>query len=66
LCKREEFTHFGVYLVHFSVLLILLGGIAGSLFGFQAFVNIPEGEGIDKVTLRKSGVAKTSSLLGSL
>ena len=56
--EKGRFTHFGVYLVHFSVLLILLGGIAGSLFGFQAFVNIPEGEGVDKVTLRKSRVAK--------
>ena len=56
--EKGRFTHFGVYLVHFSVLLILLGGIAGSLFGFQAFVNIPEGAGVDKVTLRKSRVAK--------
>ena len=56
--EKGRFTHFGVYLVHFSVLLILLGGIAGSLFGFEAFVNIPEGEGTDKVTLRKSRVSK--------
>jgi cytochrome c biogenesis protein len=58
LVQKGRFTHFGVYLVHFSVLLILVGGIAGSLFGFQAFVNIPEGEGIDRVLLRKSRVAK--------
>jgi cytochrome c biogenesis protein len=58
LVQKGRFTHFGVYLVHFSVLLILVGGIAGSLFGFQAFVNIPEGEGIDRVLLRKNRVAK--------
>jgi cytochrome c biogenesis protein len=52
--EKGRYTHFGVYLVHFSVLLILLGGIAGSLFGFQAFVNILEGEGVDTVRLRKS------------
>jgi cytochrome c biogenesis protein len=56
--EKGKFTHFGVYLVHLSVLLILLGGIGGSLFGFEAFVNIPEGEGVDKVMLRKSGVPK--------
>lgn len=56
--QKGRFTHFGVYLVHLSVLLILIGGIAGSLFGFQAFVNIPEGEGVDKVTLRKSRLTK--------
>jgi cytochrome c biogenesis protein len=58
LVQKGRFTHFGVYLVHFSVLLILVGGIAGSLLGFQAFVNIPEGEGIDRVFLRKSREAK--------
>lgn len=56
--EKGRYTHFGVYLVHFSVLLILIGGIVGSLFGFEAFVNIPEGEGIDTVILRKSRIAK--------
>jgi len=45
---------FGVYLVHLSVLLILIGSIIGSLFGFEAFVNIAEGESINTVTLRNS------------
>ena len=35
---------FGVYLVHFSVLLVLIGGLVGSFFGLEAFINIPEGE----------------------
>jgi cytochrome c biogenesis protein len=56
--QKGRLTHFGVYLVHLSVLLILIGGIAGSLFGFQAFVNIPEGEEIDRVFLRKNREAK--------
>ena len=55
---KGRFSHFGVYLVHLSVLLILLGGITGSLFGFQGFVNILEGDGVNKVTLRKSSVVK--------
>lgn len=57
--EKGRHTYFGVYLVHFSVLLILLGGIIGSLFGFEAFVNIPEGDGIDKVILRKSRISKS-------
>ena len=56
--EKGRFTHFGVYVVHLSVLLILIGGITGSLFGFQGFVNILEGEGVDKVTLRKSRTVK--------
>jgi cytochrome c biogenesis protein len=56
--EKGRYAFFAVYLVHFSVLLILMGGIIGSLFGFEAFVNIPEGGTVDKVTLRKSGTSK--------
>jgi len=56
--EKGRYTLFGVYLVHFSVLLILVGGIMGSLFGLEAFVNIPEGDGVDKVMLRKSRIPK--------
>jgi cytochrome c biogenesis protein len=52
--EKGRFSHFGVYLVHLSVLIILIGSIAGSLFGFEAYVNIPEGEAINKIRLRKS------------
>ncbi|MBW1912866.1 MAG: cytochrome c biogenesis protein ResB [Deltaproteobacteria bacterium] len=47
-------TLFGVYLVHLSVLLILTGAITGSLFGFKAYVNLPEGETVDTVAIRSS------------
>jgi cytochrome c biogenesis protein len=56
--EKGRTSHFGVYLVHLSVLLILFGGIIGSLLGFEAYVNIPEGETVDTVTLRKSGLPK--------
>jgi len=52
--EKGRFSHFGVYLVHLSVLIILSGGIIGSLLGFEAYVNIPQGETINKVRLRKS------------
>jgi cytochrome c biogenesis protein len=48
---KGRYSLFGVYLVHFSVLLILLGAITGSLFGFKGYVNIPEGESVDYVIL---------------
>lgn len=56
--EKGRFSHFGVYLVHLSVLIILIGGIIGSLFGFEAYVNIPEGETIHKVRLRKNQAVK--------
>ncbi|MBU2498067.1 MAG: cytochrome c biogenesis protein ResB, partial [Proteobacteria bacterium] len=33
---KGRYTLFGFYLVHLSVLLILIGGIVGSFFGFEA------------------------------
>jgi len=51
--EKGGYSHFGVYLIHLSVLIILIGGLTGSFFGFEAFVNIVEGEKIDTVTLRK-------------
>jgi len=41
--ERGRFAHFGFYLVHLSILIILVGAIVGSLFGFEAYVNIVEG-----------------------
>lgn len=57
--EKGRYSLFGVYLTHLSVLLILMGGIVGSLFGFQAQVNIPEGSTIDTVFLRGSGLPKS-------
>ncbi|MBW1800528.1 MAG: cytochrome c biogenesis protein ResB [Deltaproteobacteria bacterium] len=57
-CEKGRYAHFGVYLVHLSVLLILMGGMIGSIWGFEAFMNIPEGERIDTVQFKKSNVSK--------
>jgi cytochrome c biogenesis protein len=51
--ERGRLSHFGVYFVHLSVLLILVGGLVGSFFGFEAYVNILEGEQTDTVMLRR-------------
>jgi len=56
--EKGRFTHFGVYLIHLSVLIILIGSIVGSLFGFEAYVNLPEGEAVGKVRLRKTQAFK--------
>ncbi|MCF8144292.1 MAG: cytochrome c biogenesis protein ResB [Deltaproteobacteria bacterium] len=51
--EKGGLSLFGVYFVHVSILLILVGGMVGSFFGFEAYVNIPEGEQTDTVMLRK-------------
>ena len=50
--EKWRWTRLGVYAVHLSVVLLLLGGIIGSLFGFEGFVNIPEGESRSTIRLR--------------
>lgn len=42
--EKGRWTRLGVYAVHSSIILMLLGSIIGSIFGFEGFINIPEGE----------------------
>jgi len=52
--EKWRWTRLGVYIVHLSIILMLLGGLIGSLFGFEGMVNIPEGESAKKITLRNT------------
>ncbi len=47
--ERLRWSRLGVYVVHLSVLLMLIGGLIGSLFGFKGFATIPEGESVFRV-----------------
>ena len=53
--EKGRLSRLGVYIVHLSVVLLLIGGLVGSFFGFQGFVNIPEGESTDTIRLRSTG-----------
>jgi cytochrome c biogenesis protein len=51
--EKGRFSRLGAYITHFSIILILIGGIAGSHpFGFRGYVNILEGEAVDHIALR--------------
>lgn len=50
--EKGRFSRLGVYITHLSILIILIGGILGSLFGFRGYVNILEGETVDHIALR--------------
>lgn len=52
--EKGRFSHFGVYLVHLSILIIIIGGLLGSFLGFEAYVNIAEGEKTRTVILRNT------------
>ena len=50
--EKGKFSRLGVYLTHLSIIVILIGGILGSLYGFKGHVEIPEGETVDRIFLR--------------
>ncbi|MFZ5569932.1 MAG: cytochrome c biogenesis protein ResB [Thermodesulfobacteriota bacterium] len=51
LAERGRWTRFGVYGVHLSVVLMLIGALIGLVGGFDGTVNIPEGETVNAVRL---------------
>jgi cytochrome c biogenesis protein len=53
--EKGRLSRLGVYIVHLSVIFLLIGGLVGSLFGFEGFVNIPEGEATDTIRIRNTG-----------
>lgn len=56
--EKGRLTRLGVYTVHLSVVLLLVGGLIGSLFGFEGYMNVPEGESSQTIHLRKSAAVR--------
>ncbi|MFO8049137.1 MAG: cytochrome c biogenesis protein ResB [Desulfosudaceae bacterium] len=52
--EKGRKTRLGVYVVHLSILLLLVGSLTGSFFGFEGYVAIPEGESAETISLRQS------------
>jgi cytochrome c biogenesis protein len=50
--EKGRFSRFGVYLVHLSVLLIFIGTIIGSLYGFKGFIELKEGESKNQIFIK--------------
>jgi cytochrome c biogenesis protein len=42
--EKGNFTRLGVYITHLSILIILAGALIGVFFGYNAFLNLPEGQ----------------------
>lgn len=53
--EKGNFSRLGVYITHVSVLLILAGAVIGIFFGYNAFLNLPEGR-ISSVAYKDKGV----------
>ena len=46
---KSGYARLGTYLTHLSVLLILIGGLIGALWGFKGYVQILEGETVEEM-----------------
>lgn len=55
LSNRGRFGPLGPYLIHLGIVLIILGGILGMLFGFEGEILIPEGETAETIKLKRQG-----------
>ena len=54
--ENGRWTRMGVYLVHASVLLLLLGALIGAVFGFKADLRLDEGDSADTVITSRERV----------
>lgn len=52
--EKGRLTRLGVYVVHLSVVILLIGGLIGSIFGFEGFVNLSPGDSASAIWLRQN------------
>ena len=57
--EKGRWTRLGVYSVHLSVVILLVGSLLGSILGFEGFANIGEGETVSTIQMRNSRLTKT-------
>jgi len=50
--QKTPWCRLSVYVVHLSVIIIFIGAMIGSLFGYKGFVNVGEGESISRIQSR--------------
>lgn len=51
--EKGRWTRFGVYIVHSSILLLLIGALIGSIYGFKAGLDLDEGQTSDTAIIEK-------------
>ncbi len=52
--QKGIYSRFGAYLTHLSILIIMVGAIVGTVWGYKAYVNIVEGTSTSQVWPRGS------------
>jgi cytochrome c biogenesis protein len=54
LSRKEWLGRLGPHLTHFSLIIILAGSLIGNIWGYKAYINIPQGDSIEAVALKDS------------
>ena len=50
--RKGGLSRYGVYIIHSSIILILLGGFLGTVLGYKGYMVLTKGEAKDRVVLR--------------
>ena len=50
--QKTRWCRLSVYVVHLSIIIIFIGALIGSFFGYKSFVNILEGESVSSLVTR--------------
>ncbi len=53
--QKSPYCRLGVYVVHLSIVIVFIGALVGSFFGYKAYVNIAEGTSVNAVEGRTGG-----------
>ena len=56
--EKGRWTRLGVYIVHVSILFLLIGALMGGIFGFKGQLNLVEGQSADSIILSKQQTEK--------
>jgi cytochrome c biogenesis protein len=56
--EKGRWARFGVYIVHLSIILLLIGALIGAIFGFKSNLNLNEGQSADSVKIAKQNIEK--------
>ncbi len=53
--QKGGYTRYGVYVTHLSMIIIMFGAVIGNYFGFNGFLNLPEGA-VSNIAYSRNGL----------
>lgn len=56
--QKGMYSRLGVYVLHLSIIVVFIGAMVGSYFGYKAYVNIEEGTGATSVYKRSGSMGQ--------